>query len=172
MTHLEPSSHESEALQIIHAKIFPEAESLATQLEPIRKDSRIVFTNGCFDILHRGHLEYLARAKGHGEKLVVAINSDDSVRRLKGDSRPINLLGDRLFALAALSFVDYVTSFDGNTPEEVISILQPDIHVKGGDYTEDELPEAKIVRSYGGTILLIPFVQGYSTTGLIEKMNS
>ena len=106
---------------------------------------RIVFTNGCFDILHRGHITYLNRAKALGDYLVVAVNSDSSVQRLKGEDRPINSLEDRTEVLAALSSVDYIVPFDADTPEGLIRLLRPDIYVKGGDYRRETLPEAPIV---------------------------
>ena len=131
---------------------------------------RIVFTNGCFDILHRGHITYLNRAKALGDLLVVGINSDESVRRLKGDGRPINTLEDRVQVLAALSCIDHIVPFDGDTPAALIEAIRPDVFVKGGDYTIDRLPEAALVEELGGTVQLLPFVEDQSTTGIIERI--
>lgn len=129
---------------------------------------RIVFTNGCFDLLHRGHLHYLAEARDLGGLLLVGLNSDASVARLKGPDRPLNLAADRAFALASLSVVDAVIVFEDDTPAELIQRVQPDVLVKGGDYRPDEV----VGREYAGELVLIPFVDGFSTTGLIQKMNS
>jgi rfaE bifunctional protein nucleotidyltransferase chain/domain len=131
---------------------------------------RIVFTNGCFDILHHGHLDYLARAASLGNRLVVAVNSDASVKRLKGPLRPVNEESDRLLALASLLVVDAVCLFTEDTPAEIIELLQPDVLAKGGDYTVDTIVGAGSVLSRGGSVEVIPFVEGYSTTGLIEKI--
>jgi D-beta-D-heptose 7-phosphate kinase / D-beta-D-heptose 1-phosphate adenosyltransferase len=131
---------------------------------------RVVFTNGCFDILHRGHITYLSRAKALGDVLVVGLNSDASVRRLKGPGRPINPLEDRAQVLAALSAVDHIVAFDEDTPVELIERVRPDLFVKGGDYTREMLPEASLVESLGGTIHLLPYVEDRSTTGIIERI--
>ncbi|MEO6832782.1 MAG: D-glycero-beta-D-manno-heptose 1-phosphate adenylyltransferase [Chitinophagaceae bacterium] len=131
----------------------------------------IVFTNGCFDILHRGHLDYLARAASFGNKLVVGVNSDVSVRRLKGAQRPVIAQDDRLFALASLLWVDAVCLFEEDTPKEIIEALKPDVLAKGGDYTLDKIVGADSVLARGGRVEVIPFVVGYSTTGLIEKIH-
>ena len=130
---------------------------------------RIVFTNGCFDILHRGHVTYLDRAKGLGDVLIVAVNSDASVRRLKGDDRPINGLDDRLLVLEALSCVDNVVSFDTDTPEPLIEAVRPDVFAKGGDYSRESLPEADLVERLGGTVQILPLVDDRSTTGIIRR---
>jgi D-beta-D-heptose 7-phosphate kinase/D-beta-D-heptose 1-phosphate adenosyltransferase len=133
---------------------------------------RIVFTNGCFDLLHRGHVTYLSRAKALGDVLVVAVNSDDGVRALKGADRPINSLEDRMEVLAALSCVDLVVAFDEPTPELLIAALRPDVFVKGGDYRVDMLPEAALVERLGGTIDILPYVEDRSTTGLLRRIRS
>jgi D-beta-D-heptose 7-phosphate kinase/D-beta-D-heptose 1-phosphate adenosyltransferase len=151
----------------------PDTFALLRRLEPARSDNRrIVFTNGCFDILHRGHITYLSQAKALGDILVVGVNSDDSVRRLKGSSRPINSLADRMGVLAALHCVDHVIAFDEDTPCELVRAIRPDIFVKGGDYTLDRLPEASIVEAYGGSVRILPFVADRSTTDLIERILS
>jgi D-beta-D-heptose 7-phosphate kinase/D-beta-D-heptose 1-phosphate adenosyltransferase len=133
---------------------------------------RIVFTNGCFDILHRGHVSYLNRAKGLGDVLVVAVNSDESVRRLKGPDRPVNSLADRLEVLAALSCVDNVVAFDEPTPERLIRIVRPEVFVKGGDYARESLPEAPLVEALGGSVRILPYLEDHSTTGLIARLRA
>ena len=131
----------------------------------------VVFTNGVFDVLHRGHVTYLAQARALGGSLVLALNTDASVRRLgKGPERPLNNELDRAVMLAALESVSLVTWFDEDTPTVLISEMQPDILVKGGDYDMRKLPETSIVESYGGQALAIPFVDGYSTTALVKKI--
>ncbi len=131
----------------------------------------LVMTNGVFDVLHRGHVSYLARARDLGASLLVAINTDASARRLgKGPERPLNQQADRAFMLAALQSVDMVTFFDEDTPEALIGQLRPDILVKGGDYDMSKLPETALVQSWGGRALALPFVDGYSTTALVQKI--
>ena len=132
-------------------------------------EDRIVFTNGCFDILHIGHIRLLEQARRKGERLIVGLNSDDSVRRLKGPLRPIVAEGERARVLAALSAVDAVVVFDEDTPLRLIEAIRPDVLVKGGDYTEDQVVGAREVRSWGGRVELIPLVPGTSTTRLISK---
>ena len=141
-------------------------------LERNRNGKKVVFTNGCFDILHAGHVTYLQKARELGDLLVVGINSDSSVKRLKGDSRPINGIEDRVKILSALACVDYVVVFEEDTPLDLIMKIKPDILVKGGDYRIDEIVGADFVGSYGGVTTTIPFVQGRSTTGLLKKMRS
>jgi len=131
---------------------------------------KIVFTNGCFDILHHGHLDYLARAAEHGNILIVGVNTDSSVRKLKGPERPLNHEEDRAFQLASLLCVDAVCLFNEDTPKELIQAIKPDVLVKGGDYTKDKIVGADFVESYGGSVEIIPFVQGYSTSSLIERI--
>ncbi len=132
----------------------------------------VVFTNGVFDILHRGHVTYLARARALGAFLIVGVNSDASVRTLgKGDDRPINREDDRMALLAALADVDAVVRFDEHTPIELFRALRPDILVKGGDYDMDALPESALVRSWGGKALAIPFEHQRSTTALLKKVS-
>ncbi|APW40159.1 ADP-heptose synthase [Rhodoferax koreense] len=130
-----------------------------------------VFTNGVFDILHRGHVTYLAQARALGASLIVALNSDASARRLgKGPDRPLNAEQDRAIMMAALESVSLVTWFDEDTPLELITELKPDILVKGGDYDMAKLAETKVVEAYGGRALAIPFVDGYSTTALVRRI--
>lgn len=136
-----------------------------------RQGKRIIFTNGCFDILHVGHVDYLSNARKLGEVLVIGLNSDDSVRRLKGAGRPINKEKDRARVLSSLSFVDFIAIFDEDTPKKLIEKLSPDVLVKGGDWNKKDIVGADFVRSHGGRVITIPFVKGYSTTSLIEKMS-
>ncbi len=131
---------------------------------------RIVFTNGCFDILHAGHVRYLAAARAEGDVLIVGLNSDDSVRRLKGPSRPVNPEADRAEVLGALRAVDAVTIFDEPTAAELIALVKPAVYVKGGDYTLETLPEAAVVQRYGGRVAFIDLVEGRSTTKIIDRI--
>ena len=135
-------------------------------------DRKIVFTNGCFDVLHYGHVRYLLEARKLGDLLVVGLNNDDSVRRLKGSTRPVNGENERAFVLAALSCVDYVSLFEEDTPEELIKIVCPDVLVKGGDYTIDNIVGADFVQRNGGVVTTIPFVEGFSSTRIIEQLKS
>ncbi len=138
-----------------------------------RQGRTLVFTNGVFDILHAGHVTYLEQARALGDILVVALNSDQSVKNLnKAPDRPINTLEDRLTIIRALRCVDFAVSFWENTPENLISLIKPDIHVKGGDYTPEQLPETKIVRSYGGEVIILPFLTGRSTTSILDRLTS
>ena len=130
---------------------------------------RVVFTNGCFDILHAGHVRYLAAARALGDVLILGLNSDASVRRLKGEMRPINTAEDRAEVVGALKSVDYVVIFGEDTAENLIAKVRPAVYAKGGDYTRETLPEARIVESYGGEVAFIPLVAGKSTTGIIER---
>jgi rfaE bifunctional protein nucleotidyltransferase chain/domain len=147
-----------------------ERQQAASQVKAWRQAGEtVVFTNGCFDILHVGHVKTLSRAKAEGTRLVVGVNSDASVARLKGPSRPINPQMDRAIMLAALECVDAVTIFDEDTPVEVLEVLRPSVHVKGGDYRVEDLPEAAVVQAHGGRIVLIDLVPDRSTTAIIEK---
>ena len=143
------------------------------QIPLIRKcyrNKKIVFTNGCFDILHVGHMRYLRQAAQLGDLLIVGVNTDASVRRIKGNSRPINALQDRVEMLSALDFVDYVVVFDEETPFEVIKELQPDVLVKGGDYSIDQIVGKDLVRSHGGEVVVLPLVAEKSSTNIINKI--
>lgn len=133
---------------------------------------KTVFTNGCFDILHPGHLQYLSQARNLGDRLYLGLNSDESVKKLKGKNRPINSFRDRALILAAFSFIDAVIEFKEQTPEVLIDKIKPDIHVKGGDYEATLLPEYQTVKKHGGDVVILPFRKGYSTTSIIKKMNS
>lgn len=132
----------------------------------------VVFTNGCFDILHIGHLKTLNRARSEGDRLVVGVNSDQSVKRLKGSQRPINCERDRALLLAGLRCVDAVVVFEQDTPVELLERVRPQVHVKGGDYREEDLPEAAVVKKHGGRIVLVDLVKGRSTTATIQKTNN
>ena len=134
------------------------------------KRKRIVFTNGCFDLLHVGHVRYLERAKALGEILVVGVNSDDSVRQLKGQDRPILPQEERAEILSGLGCVDYVIVFDESTPLKLISSLQPHILVKGGDWTKETTVGREVVEGLGGEVVILPFVEGTSTSNLIETI--
>lgn len=136
----------------------------------LKRTKKIVFTNGCFDILHAGHVRYLTAAKSFGDVLIVGLNTDESVRRLKGDSRPINNQFDRAEVLLGLKSVDHVIFFGERTAENLIAEVKPDVYVKGGDYTLETLPEAKIVQSFGGRVELVNLVAGHSTTNIVEKI--
>ena len=137
--------------------------------EELRKGKTIVFTNGCFDILHPGHYHLLSVAKKMGSLLIVGLNSDDSVSRLKGSDRPVNKQKTRAFHLASLESVDYVIIFTEDTPEKLIQTIKPDILVKGGDYKRNEIVGSDFVLSYGGKVTTIPLLEGFSTTQLIDK---
>ena len=134
------------------------------------RDRRLVFTNGCFDLLHRGHVEHLAQARALGDILVVGLNSDASVRRLKGVGRPLVAEADRAAALAALRSVDAVTLFDEDTSLELISALLPDVLVKGGDYDLDGIVGREVVEEAGGEVRVLPFLEGYSTTRMLDRL--
>ena len=145
------------------------------ELEIIIKDAKnhgnvIVTTNGVFDILHIGHIRYLQEAKKLGDILIVAVNSDSSTKKLKGDSRPINSENDRAEVIAALECVDFVLIFSDDNPIKILSMLKPNVHVKGGDYDISKIVEKDAVEKNGGNVVLIPMVKGYSTTLLVEKM--
>ncbi|MBS1587310.1 MAG: D-glycero-beta-D-manno-heptose 1-phosphate adenylyltransferase [Bacteroidetes bacterium] len=131
---------------------------------------KIVFTNGCFDILHRGHLDYLAKAADLGNIMIIGLNTDASVKRLKGQGRPVNNEYDRAFQLGALMYVDAVCLFDEDTPAELIIAVKPHVLVKGGDYTVETIVGADTVLSNGGRVEVIPFVEGYSTSTVINNI--
>jgi rfaE bifunctional protein nucleotidyltransferase chain/domain len=134
------------------------------------KNQRIVFTNGCFDILHRGHVEYLAQAANYGNILVVGLNTDQSVRKIKGENRPVQDEIARATILASLQFVTAVVLFDEDTPYELIKKIQPDVLIKGSDYNVEDIVGHDIVMAKGGEVATIDFIEGYSTTSIIEKL--
>lgn len=133
------------------------------------KGHEVVFTNGCFDILHRGHIEVLMQAAEYGQKLVIGLNTDASVKRLKGTNRPINSEMDRALLLASLAYVDAVCLFDEDTPFNLINQIKPDVLVKGGDYSESTIVGADVVKQNGGQIIIIPTLGSYSTTRILEQ---
>ena len=151
-------------------KITPRQQARA-RVDALRGQGPVVFTNGVFDVLHRGHATYLAQARALGGSLIVAVNADASAKRLgKGPDRPLNNEVDRAQLIAALASVSLVTWFEEDTPETLIGELRPDVLVKGGDYDMQALPETRLVESWGGRALAIPFVPGYSTTALVNKI--
>jgi len=146
-------------------------DEAAKTAERLRTEGKkIVFTNGCFDILHAGHVTYLAAAADLGDILFLGLNSDDSVRRLKGPERPVNIEEDRAVVLSGLSSVDYVCVFEEDTPYELIKAIQPDFLVKGGDYTPETIVGTDITEARGGEVVVIALVEGKSTTAIINKM--
>lgn len=145
-------------------------EAIAWREEQRAAGKRVVFTNGCFDVLHAGHVEYLDWAREQGDALIVGLNDDGSVRRIKGPARPIVPFAERARILGALRSVDAVVGFGERTPEVLIDKLQPDVHVKSAQYREDELPERDVVLQHGGVIKLAPHVEGVSTTDLIARI--
>lgn len=146
-------------------------EDIPVLLKQLRAENKtIVTTNGCFDILHVGHVRYLQKTKTFADVLVVCLNSDVSVKKIKGPDRPLNNENDRAEILCALSCVDYVVLFDESSPENLLCEIKPDVHTKGADYTIETLPEAKAIMAAGGRIEFISFVEGKSTTSIIEKM--
>jgi len=160
-------------LEFLENKIWHMNKEFDRQLAVWRfHENKIVFTNGCFDILHLGHIDYLAQAASEGTLLIVGLNSDDSVRRIKGESRPITDERSRAMALAALGFVGAVVIFDQDTPAKLIKQVQPDVLVKGKDYEASEIVGADTVRKKGGKIVTIDLVEGYSTSSIIEKIKN
>jgi len=137
-----------------------------------RRGQRIVLTNGCFDILHRGHITYLSQARALGDVLVVGLNADESIARLKGPERPVNTLADRVQVLAALSCVSHVVAFDEDTPCQLVQAIRPDVFVKGGDYTRERLPEAEVVERLGGRVEILPLVRDRSTTNILSRIRA
>ena len=157
-------------LPTIKSKIvdFSEIRNLVSKWKS--DGNRIVFSNGCFDVLHFGHVSYLAEAKDLGDKMIIGLNSDASVKRLKGETRPINGQHERAVLLAALQFVDSVVIFDEDTPEKIIKNVKPNFLVKGGDYTIDTIVGANFVMSYGGKVITIPLVENFSSSIIIKKL--
>ena len=154
--------------------IFPDRDAFAAHADSLRAQGkrRVVFTNGVFDILHVGHVRYLQAALAHGDALLVGVNADDSVRRLKGPTRPINEQNERAEVVAALGCVDGVCVFDEDTPHALIRAVRPAVHVKGGDYASpDALPETPLVRSLGGEVVIVSLVPGRSTSRLIQQLS-
>jgi D-glycero-beta-D-manno-heptose 1-phosphate adenylyltransferase len=148
------------------------SDRITVQEELEDKIGVVVFTNGCFDLLHVGHVRYLQEAAKMGDVLVIGVNTDASVRRYKGPNRPVVPLSERMELLDALRCVDYVVPFNEDDPSLTISILKPDIHVKGGDYDIETMPETPVVRAYGGKVVTVPFYEGFSTTRIIGALNA
>ncbi len=139
--------------------------------ESRQRGERIIMTNGCFDVLHAGHVSYLEEAKSLGDRLIVAVNDDASVKRLKGESRPVNALEDRLLVLAGLAAVDWVVPFSADTPADIIAAVLPDVLVKGGDYKADDIVGAKDVLNNGGEVRVLAFRDGHSSSRIIDRLN-
>ena len=159
-------------LERIHTKIY-DRKNLETQLAIWRFQSKkIVFTNGCFDLLHLGHIDYLSKAKDLGDILIIGVNTDDSVKRLKGAARPITDENSRSLIIASLQFVNAVVLFDKETPYELIKLIQPDVLVKGSDYKPEDIVGYDIVKAKGGEIVTIDYLDGYSTSELEKKIKS
>ena len=155
------------------SKLLHSTDALARAVASARsRGRRIVFTNGCFDIIHRGHVTYLTEAKALGDVLVVGVNSDRSVRSLKGEGRPVNGIDDRLEVLAALSCVDHLVTFDDPTPERLLRVIRPDVFVKGGDYTLEMLPEAGLVHELGGEVRILGYLEQRSTSNVIARLSA
>jgi rfaE bifunctional protein nucleotidyltransferase chain/domain len=160
-------------LSFIQSKIVMDRTDLAFDIATWRfKSKKIVFTNGCFDIIHRGHVEYLAKAASLGDQLIIGLNTDASVKRLKGMARPLQDENSRAVVLASFSFVSRVVLFDEDTPFELINLIKPDFLVKGGDYTPESIVGYDIVKNIGGEIVTIDLVEGHSTTSIINRMTS
>ncbi len=156
--------------QLQNPKLISPNNSLEHANSMRAKATSIVFTNGCFDILHAGHAYYLAAAKEHGDYLWIGLNSDSSVSALKGSNRPIHNQEARAFVLSQLDCVDYITIFNEDTPISLLTQIKPNIHIKGGDYIKEDLPEYPIVKKYGGNVIIKPFLPGYSTTDILAKL--
>jgi D-beta-D-heptose 7-phosphate kinase / D-beta-D-heptose 1-phosphate adenosyltransferase len=170
--HTAPCSHQDlREFLTTQGKYGADLSRLAERVEALHRERKsIVFTNGCFDILHSGHITYLHEAKKLGDVLIIGVNTDDSIRRIKGPTRPINTLADRIQVLSALSCVDYVVAFDEDTPCNLIRALRPDVFVKGGDYTREQLPEAPLVERLGGGVQILGYLNKRSTTGIIARI--
>jgi rfaE bifunctional protein nucleotidyltransferase chain/domain len=153
-------------------QVMTRAELAQTSADLKKSGKRLVTTNGCFDLLHIGHVRILQAAKQLGDVLIVGINSDASVRKLKGASRPVTPGDQRAEILASLACVDYVTIFDEDTPVEFLKAVKPNIHVKGSDYKPSDLAETPVVESFGGTVKILDLVPGHSTTSILKKINA
>ena len=162
----------SEALKKINNKIF-DLQILMKKIEKWRSENKkIVFTNGCFDLIHLGHIEILARSSDFGDKLIIGVNSDLSIKKLKGENRPIIEESSRIRQLSALEFVDAVVLFDEETPIKLIETIKPDVITKGGDYTAKNVVGNKVVNQKNGEVVIIPLTQGYSTTSILNKIKN
>tara|TARA_A100000164_G_scaffold50216_1_gene38855 strand:- start:36 stop:530 length:495 start_codon:yes stop_codon:yes gene_type:complete len=162
----------SEALKKINNKIF-DLQLLMKKIEKWRSENKkIVFTNGCFDLIHLGHIEILARSADYGDKLIIGVNSDLSIKKLKGENRPIIEESSRIKQLSALEFVDAVVLFDEDTPLKLIETIKPDVITKGGDYTAKNIVGNEVVSQKNGEVIIIPLTQGYSTTSILNKIKN
>ena len=162
----------SEALKKINNKIF-DLQLLMKKIEKWRsKNKKIVFTNGCFDLIHLGHIEILARSSDFGDKLIIGVNSDLSIKMLKGENRPIIQQSSRIRQLSALEFVDAVILFDEETPIKLIETIKPDVITKGGDYTAKNVIGNEVVSQKNGEVVIIPLTQGFSTTSILNKIKN
>ena len=162
----------SEALKKINNKIF-DLQLLMKKIEKWRSENKkIVFTNGCFDLIHLGHIEILARSSDFGDKLIIGVNSDLSIKKLKGENRPIIQQSSRIRQLSALEFVDAVVLFDEETPIKLIETIKPDVITKGGDYTAKNVVGNEVVSQKNGEVVIIPLTQGYSTTSILNKIKN
>lgn len=148
------------------------AQNILEKTQYTDPSSKTVFTNGCFDLLHRGHVDYLMRCKRLGDTLIVGMNTDASVGRLKGGTRPVTSEQDRAYVLASLECVDYVVLFEEDDPQQLIQTLQPDVLVKGGDWPPEMIVGREVVRARGGAVYSLPLLQGYSSSGLIQRISS
>jgi len=160
-----------EYLNHIKNKILTPQELITKRAYWHFKNQSVVFTNGCFDIIHRGHVEYLAKAASLGKIMVIGLNTDLSVRKIKGENRPVQDQDTRALVLAAMEFVSVIVPFDEETPYELIKLTQPDILVKGADYKPEDIVGYDIVTGRSGKVITIPFVEGFSTTSIIQKLN-
>jgi D-glycero-beta-D-manno-heptose 1-phosphate adenylyltransferase len=159
------------SIEKIQSKIRDHEELSVILTEDRKAGRKVIFTNGCFDILHRGHIEYLSSAADLGDIFIIGLNSDDSIRNIKGENRPAVDEGSRALTLAAFEFVDYVVIFSEDTPSELMLSLLPDVWVKGGDYKNIEnLPEYRIAIENGGEVVVLPFIEGFSTTDIYNKI--
>jgi len=162
----------SEALKKINNKIF-DLQLLMKKIEKWRSENKkIVFTNGCFDLIHLGHIEILARSADYGDKLIIGVNSDLSIKKLKGENRPIIEESSRIKQLSALEFVDAVVLFDEDTPLKLIETIKPDVITKGGDYTAKNIVGNEVVSQKNGEVVIIPLTQGFSTTSILNKIKN
>jgi len=153
-------------------KLKSQEEMTEIRKELKKQGKKVVFTNGCFDILHTGHVRLLEKTRALGDVVILGLNSDSSVRKIKGPTRPIIKESERAEMLSALECIDYIVFFDERTPVNIIKKLKPDIHVKGGDYTNKPMPERKVIEGYGGKVVLIPLFKDFSTTSVIEKIKN
>ena len=160
----------SKALEILNSKILDKERLLVKLTDWKEEDKKIVFTNGCFDLIHLGHIEVIARSADLGDILIIGVNTDNSIKRLKGKNRPIVQEISRAKQLAALEFVDAVVFFDQDTPIDLIKMINPNVITKGGDYNTDQVIGNDIVTQNNGEVVIIPLTQGYSTTSILEKI--